>query len=253
MNRFEKWLVKHGYVPAKMRANGQIVPLVAPNGNVKGYRMPPGDNTLGWRAWEWDDRAHALRSPAQGNLWTEPELRCDKWEQDDAVRGRGGIHALWPVPKGWQDKDSKWFAPDPTTVVGIVERFGHYVLGEDGWRAEWVVIKELAAEASIIEAVRKAYPDITVHLRAPIYYDAVTAPLRVSTSAMQNVSLPAMNRLSWGSQGLQNMTPEQQQAFQQQYLAALNSYTNFPQGYGQMQQSSLAAPWNGHLWPPNYP
>jgi hypothetical protein len=51
-------------------------------------------------------------------------------------------------------------------VTGIVERFGKYVLGTEGWRAEWVMIRTLKAPSVEIGlALEQAYPDVE------IYYD----------------------------------------------------------------------------------
>jgi hypothetical protein len=51
-------------------------------------------------------------------------------------------------------------------VHGIVERFGRYVLGTEGWRAEWCVIRELMApDAKTALALMKRYPKVKVHVR----------------------------------------------------------------------------------------
>jgi hypothetical protein len=51
-------------------------------------------------------------------------------------------------------------------VHGIVERFGRYVLGIEGWRAEWVVIRELLApDAHTALALIRSYPEVRVHVR----------------------------------------------------------------------------------------
>lgn len=48
-------------------------------------------------------------------------------------------------------------------VLGVLERFGKFVLGSVGWRAEWVIIKELmCADEALAEHVCRAYPEIPV-------------------------------------------------------------------------------------------
>jgi hypothetical protein len=50
-------------------------------------------------------------------------------------------------------------------VHGVVERFGRYVLGAAGWRAEWVAIRELQApDVETALALLRRYPDVRVHV-----------------------------------------------------------------------------------------
>lgn len=120
-------------------------------------------DTQGWRGWVWDTRNSCLKSPAQGTLWDcGPELRVTDWSESDAVRGHAGIHAC-RLPRG------DWRAAHPPSdfmgsdVVGLVERFGRFVLGKEGWRAEWVIIRELLVCDEITAShVRRAYPEIPV-------------------------------------------------------------------------------------------
>jgi hypothetical protein len=67
-----------------------------------------------------------------------------------------------------------WLRVDPKTVPqfggcgvhGIVERFGRYVLGTEGWRAEWVVIRELLApDENTALALMRTYPEVRIHIR----------------------------------------------------------------------------------------
>lgn len=63
-------------------------------------------------------------------------------------------------------------SPDLPTISGIVERFGRYVLGTEGWRAEWVIIRKLLAPNTEIGlALERAYPDVEV-----IYAQPADAP-----------------------------------------------------------------------------
>lgn len=116
-------------------------------------------DTLGWRSWAWNG-TH-LQSPYMNTVWRDSDLRCTEWSTDDAVRGEAGIHALF-VPRG-----RKPAAESTAQVCGIVERFGKFVQGEDGWRAEWVFIRELfPRNAKLAEKLRVAYPDVKVTLIA---------------------------------------------------------------------------------------
>jgi hypothetical protein len=51
----------------------------------------------------------------------------------------------------------------PPIVTGIVERYGRYVLGTEGWRAEWVIVRKLCAPTpEIAEALGRVYPDVEI-------------------------------------------------------------------------------------------
>lgn len=120
-------------------------------------------DTLGWRGWIWDTRNSCLKSPSQGTLWDNgPEMRVADWSETTAVRGHAGIHAC-RLPKGdWRKcrTPSDFMGSD---VIGLVERYGKFVLGSEGWRAEWVIIKELLVCDAVTAAhVRAAYPEVPV-------------------------------------------------------------------------------------------
>jgi hypothetical protein len=77
------------------------------------------------------------------------------------------------LPRDWRKADIKHHdelsvyaravAPRPV-VVGVVERFGKYVLGTEGWRAEIVVIRKLRAPNTEIGLeLEQAYPDVEVY------------------------------------------------------------------------------------------
>lgn len=129
------------------------------NDSRPSFRRP---DTLGWRGWDWDGRNYCLKSPSQGTLWPEPEMRVENFETAAAVRGVTGIHAC-RLPKGDWRKANR---PDDflgAQVIGLVERFGKFVLGKEGWRAEWVLIRELLAPDEVVaRALRRAYPEIPV-------------------------------------------------------------------------------------------
>lgn len=153
---------------------------------------PDCPDTLGWRSWLWVEGQ--LRSPIQGTHWTAPELRCDAWDESGVVRGRMGIHAhLVPLdwakhvcPEGVDGMHGQFvrFNVDGSAriascvpVDGIVERFDRYVLGESGWRAEWVIIRKLRAPTQEIGLeLERAFPDVEV------VYDHLT-PNRIKEAA----------------------------------------------------------------------
>lgn len=125
--------------------------------------MPGQPDHLGWRCWRWDVVEHVLRSPNQSTAWPTPELRVERWRDGSALRGVAGIHAR-RLPLSW--RHAAWPAGEPRgDVTGVVERFGRYVLGTEGWRAEWVVIRELMApDVATMLAIMRAYPEVRIHL-----------------------------------------------------------------------------------------
>jgi hypothetical protein len=59
----------------------------------------------------------------------------ERWSDTDAVRGEAGIHAR-RMPCDWRAVDPRAMPEiGSCDVHGIVERFGRYVLGTEGWRA----------------------------------------------------------------------------------------------------------------------
>jgi hypothetical protein len=124
---------------------------------------PDVPDTLGWRGWRWD--GSTLVSPQQRTPWHEPSLHAERWSDSAAVRAQAGIHARL-VPTDWRRADPRLTEIGHCDVHGIVERFGHYVLGTEGWRAEWVVIRELMApDAETALALMQVYPEVRVHVR----------------------------------------------------------------------------------------
>jgi len=124
---------------------------------------PDAPDTLGWRGWRFD--GEVLISPTRGTRWCDNTLRAERWSDSDAVRGLGGIHAR-RLPRDWGQADPSVTDIGRCDVHGIVERFGRYVLGTEGWRAEWVVIRELMApDTETALALMRKYPDVRVHVR----------------------------------------------------------------------------------------
>lgn len=122
---------------------------------------------LGWRTFHWSFSHMRLKSPAQGTIWDGPELVVQEghWSTDEAIRGHSGIHACrLPIEADWKEAlrphDMPW-----GPLVALCERFGKYVLGEVGWRAEWVIIREiLCPTAEVARVVQMIYPEVKVHV-----------------------------------------------------------------------------------------
>jgi len=120
-------------------------------------------DTLGWRGWLWD--GSVLISPVQRTPWHDTTLCVANWSDSAAVRGEAGIHAR-RMPRDWRRADPRLTEIGHCHVHGIVERFGRYVLGTKGWRAEWVVIRELMArDTTTALALMRKYPDVRVHIK----------------------------------------------------------------------------------------
>lgn len=177
-----------GHAPLRNSAPA-ATPAFRHSGKLKRIRYL--ENTLGWRAWKIADVrdvkvAHhkdwlrsvrratqglfveakqqlVLQSPQQETLWEQGELRCEKWDKDEAVRGKSGIHALL-APENW--RDLAWeYQIGQTQITGLVERMGKFVLGEDGWRAEWVIIRELSVPTQdLADKLKLTYPEVTIHV-----------------------------------------------------------------------------------------
>jgi hypothetical protein len=125
-------------------------------------------DTLGWRVWQWNGRT--LVSPHQHTCWDTPELRAEHWSDESAVRGECGIHAR-RMPHNWRLAGWPYRGPQEgcvdagVIVTGVVERFGRYVLGAEGWRAEIAIIRELMApDVPTMLALMRTYPDVKVQL-----------------------------------------------------------------------------------------
>jgi hypothetical protein len=124
---------------------------------------PDAPDTLGWRGWRWDGQF--LISPVQGTPWHDATMRVVEWADSAAVRGVAGIHAR-RLPCHWRRADPAATEIGRCNVHGIVERFGRYVLGTEGWRSEWVVIRELMApDTETALTLMQRYPEVKVHVR----------------------------------------------------------------------------------------
>lgn len=157
----------------RMLAQSYARVSIAPTLEPRHRPSPDYPNTMGWRAWRWNMAAGVLTSPVQGTPWTGHELRCTDWDETEVVRGAAGIHAHL-VPEHWDRLRSNsvsnnglaWIGPSSEPLIsiqGIVERFGKYALGTEGWRAEWVMIRKLAAPTQAIGlALEKAFPEVEI-------------------------------------------------------------------------------------------
>ena len=124
---------------------------------------PDAPDTLGWRGWRWD--GSVLISPVQRTPWHDSALSAAVWSDSAAVRGEAGIHAR-RMPCDWRRADPSLTEIGRCNVHGVVERFGRYVLGTEGWRAEWVVIRELQApDVKTALALMQRYPEVRVHIK----------------------------------------------------------------------------------------
>lgn len=148
----------------------RAIPPMPPRAIPRWLRPDPQlPNTLGWRAWLWSEQHQCLVSPHQATPWPTPLLTAAEWNAEEALRGSAGIHARlvprhWKIV-GWPDDDSSnGLDENPFLVTGVAERFGHYVLGTEGWRAQQVVIRELLAPSTKIGLfLEQLYPDVIVH------------------------------------------------------------------------------------------
>lgn len=140
---------------------------------------PDCSNTFGWRCWIWSVRERQLYSPIQRTLWEGTELRAPLWSDNGAVRGHAGIHAHL-VPRDWahhncpehpftlRDERIWWMNADGGAIEGIlidgvVERFDRYVLGAQGWRAEWVIVRKLRAPNQELGLqLEQIFPDVEI-------------------------------------------------------------------------------------------
>lgn len=172
--KYRAFLLAHG-IPAGDPVSPVAAALQRIAAELRMFPDPELPNTLGYRAWVFDFDSGLLRSPHTGTPWEEGELHCETWDETDVVRGVAGIHAHLP-PYDWKDvlqpayaaaslpilgmNETRIIVP---TVTGIVERFGRYVLGTEGWRAEWVIIRKLHARSRAVAAALKlTYPDVEI-------------------------------------------------------------------------------------------
>lgn len=155
---------------------------------------PKVPDTFGWRSWVWHTGHELLISPHHMVLWDKPYLGAAYWDDANILRGNAGIHARL-VPKhwkilGWPDDDaSSGVDENPNLVTGIVERFGRYVLGTNGWRAEQVIIRELMAPSTEIGlALERVYPDVIANPSPPDKIATIISSREASTAMARRMT-----------------------------------------------------------------
>lgn len=145
-------------------------------------RDPIYNNDFGWRCWSWCKLEKKLYSPIQNTEWPQAENHAHKYDESSMVRGVAGIHAKF-VPEKWQELECPdgidfirnslptdylenlygTYYKDRIEITGLVERFGKYVEGTDGWRSEWAIIRKLYAPSSEVGLdLERAFPEVEV-------------------------------------------------------------------------------------------
>lgn len=167
--------------PTREAAARWLRDVVIPEARKRNASLPdPNANAaLGWRCWTIDPLTGILHSPLRIAAWPDGELRCDDFPESPhgQPESAAGIYALL-MPRDWKRAgteslpfDANQTAED-SLVTGVVERFGRYILGAKGWRAEWVVIRELQAQTVETKTLlERQYPNIPVWLAPPANSD----------------------------------------------------------------------------------
>lgn len=159
--------------------------------------LPPVEympDDFGWRYWHWSPTRRTLCSPYYRTVWRESEFWAKNWKDrpgSGEERNVAGIHAAKAPVDWWQRKNSELrevgtsgthssisanveigdclpHLDDEVVIQGIVEKFGGFVRGTRGWRAEMVVIIEfLAPNTTIGLQLEQAFPDVPVRYLDP--------------------------------------------------------------------------------------
>lgn len=120
---------------------------------------------LGVRYFKINEDFH-LASPHMGTVWETSTLTATTWSDEDAVRGKYGIHASWPT-RGSQVIPSIDYKNTQGLVIGQVRGHGRTVLGTEGWRAEKAIIdtiylpQALFSRWRVLKRLHTLYPDVT--------------------------------------------------------------------------------------------
>ena len=129
---------------------------------------PKAPTELGFRHWKYADGY--LISPQYTRIWLTPEMRGEVDFGNTNVEGNSGVHAeRMPVDPdkfvqlSYNHPICMSYNNSEVIVWGVVERFGDYILGEKGWRAEWVMIRTLYAPNNKIgQELERTYPEVRV-------------------------------------------------------------------------------------------
>jgi hypothetical protein len=104
------------------------------------------DGTLkGIKTFKWEDGS--VWSPMHRAEWVNARLAAKNFFEGQAVRGEGGIHAIWP--QGAIDNlkaldEFSGYAPrGSSSFTALVSGWGRCVMGDVGWRAEHCRIRSV--------------------------------------------------------------------------------------------------------------
>lgn len=114
---------------------------------------PTADSKLRWadgslkgiKTFRW--QGGEVCSPLHRAVWLEGKLTAREFYTEDGelLRGKGGIHAIWPV--GTMDNEaaldelSGYVPGHRTEFTALVSGWGRSVMGDVGWRAEHASIR----------------------------------------------------------------------------------------------------------------
>jgi len=120
----------------------------------RGLRAPDGGL---WGVREFSIGGGKLISPIMKTVWERPALVANTFDDSTEVKGAAGIHACWPAwPHACRDYSA--------AVYGLVRGYGRTVQGDNGWRAERVIIEALLVRSRDLEKeLRRSYPEALVH------------------------------------------------------------------------------------------
>lgn len=135
-------------------------------------------DTLGWRCWIWTHDNKLISPYFNTVVWHSETMQAENWgSYDDSRNNSVGIHALL-MPINWRQAGYPYFPTAQlkllcnldqirgSVITGIVERFGKFVLGDLGWRSEWVIIKELQTDSPCIaDLLQQRFPQVSVFLK----------------------------------------------------------------------------------------
>jgi hypothetical protein len=108
---------------------------------------------------------YRLTSPVQGTVWNSSVLSAHSWDESEALRGVCGIHAAWP-PRTWK-RVPMIDSSSTDNVVAVVRGLGKFIAGEEGWRAEKVIVdrcflpQSLYSRWRVLKRLAKLYPEIS--------------------------------------------------------------------------------------------
>lgn len=153
-----------------------------PSGAPLGPQRMADGTLAGWRWWSIAPDGH-LRSPHQDVPWLAPRCACRaaQWDDDAALRGRAGIHAVHPAGHGGPPRDAmiRWLRRDvPLLAVGLVAGWGRVVVGEDGWRAEHAAAQLIYVPRGCLRRVARRYPRVPVRALDALSRDLASGALR---------------------------------------------------------------------------